>query len=107
VTNLYLQYSYTTCQQVGNTRQCTTHLETIENFEGNSKIRFNVKPGSVSYIGNIELIQPDNKVSTDGKAVLARTFKIEDRSAKIPVRQKEKWEREFGKDYVVNLATAK
>jgi hypothetical protein len=106
VTNLYLQYVYTTTQHVGNTTYVTTHVDTIENFEGNRKIHFNVKPGVVSYIGNLELIMPDNKIDRDGRYA-SRTFKIEDRSAKIPDQQKKKWDKEFGQNYVVNLATVK
>ncbi|MDR0726669.1 MAG: hypothetical protein LBF37_01245 [Rickettsiales bacterium] len=106
VTNLYLQYTYTTSQQVGNTTHTTTHIETLEDFQGKSKIRFNVKPGVVSYIGNIELIMPENKIDLDGRYA-SRTFKIEDCGAKISDKQKKKWEKEFGQSYVVNLATVK
>lgn len=106
VTNLYLQYVYTTTQSYGNTTHVTTHVDTIDNFEGNSKIRFNVKPGVVSYIGNLEMIMPENKIERDGRYA-GRSFKIEDRSAKITDKQKKKWDKEFGQSYVVNLATVK
>jgi hypothetical protein len=106
VTNLYLQYIYTSSQQIGNTTHVTTHIETLEHFEGDKKIRFNVKPGIVSYIGNIEMVMPENKVNLDGRYA-SRMFKIEDRSAKISDKQKKKWETEFGQLYIVNLAAAK
>lgn len=106
VTNLYLQYVYTTTQSYGNTTRVTTHIDTIDNFEGDSKIRFTVKPGVVSYIGNLEMIMPENKIERDGRYA-GRSFKIEDRSAKITDKQKKKWDKEFGQSYVVNLATVK
>jgi hypothetical protein len=106
VTNLYLQYVYTTSQQIGNTTQVTTHVETLENFENGKKIRFNVKPGVVSYIGNFDMIMPENKIDKEGRH-LGRSFKIEDRSAKIPDSQKQKWKKEFGRSYVVDLAAVK
>jgi hypothetical protein len=105
VTNLYLQYVYTTSDRVGNTTRVTTHVETLEHFEGDSKVRFNVKPGIVSYIGNFEMIMPENKVDPDGRYAL-RSFKIQDLGDKISDGQKKKWEREFGKGFVVDLATA-
>lgn len=105
VTNLYLQYVYTTTQQSGNTTITRTHVETVEHFEGNKKITFKVKPGAVTYIGNIELVKSENKVNADGTHPV-NTFKIEDRSAKIPQKQKTKWENEFGQSYVVNIAKA-
>jgi hypothetical protein len=106
VTNLYLQYVYTTSTRHGNTTTVTTHVETINHFEGNSKIRFNVRPGVVSYIGNFELVKSDNRVNVDGSHSV-NSFKIQDLSAKIPDKQKKKWEQEFGKSYVVNLAAVK
>lgn len=106
VTNLYLQYTYTTQQQMGNTTHVTTHVERIEHFEGNDKIVFNVKPGTVSYIGHFNLIKPENKVSNDGK-IGTNTYTIKDDSAKIPEKMKSKWVSEFGQHYVVGLATVK
>ena len=106
VTNLYLQSSYTTQYQFGNTTHVQTHIERIEHFEGNDKIVFNVKPGTVSYIGHFNLIKPDNKVAKDGK-INVNTYKITDDSAKIPEKMKSKWFKEFGQNYVVGLATVK
>lgn len=107
ITNLYLQYSYTTCQTIGNSQHCTTHVETIEDFQGNDKIRFTVRPGAVVYVGNIDLIVPDNTVNTDGKISTGREYKITDQSAKIPQDIKDDWRKEFGRDYIVGLASAK
>lgn len=106
VTNLYLQYTYTSRQQVGNTTHVTTHIETIDHFEGDKTIRFRVKPGVVSYVGNFEMILPEAKVDLEGRYKM-RSFKIEDRSAKIPDDQKQEWQEEFGQMYIVNMATAK
>ena len=106
VTNLYLQYVYTTTHRQGNAMVTTTHIETIEHFENNNKVQFSVKPAEVAYLGNIELIKADNKVDAEGKRAL-NSFKITDESAKISDKQKSKWEKEFGKPLVVRLAASK
>jgi hypothetical protein len=106
ITNLYLQYVYTTTQQIGNTTQTTTHIETVEHFENDKIITFNVLPGTVSYIGNIELVQSDNTVSNDGR-VSGNSFNITDKSAEISDAQKSEWMDEFGKNYIVKTATVK
>lgn len=106
VTNLYMQYVYTTTSQVGNQTVTTTHIETDEHYENDDKIRFVVKPGQVSYIGNVNLIRSENVVRNDGKAV-PNTFKIEDKSADIPAKQQKKWQKMFGTDYVVDIMNVK
>ncbi len=106
VTNLYMQYIYTTTSQVGNQTITTTHIETDEHYENDDKIRFFVKPGQVSYIGNIKLVRSENEVRSDGKKV-PNTFKIEDKSADIPVKQQKKWLKQFGTDYVVDIMHVK
>lgn len=106
VTNLYLQYVYTTTSQIGNQTITTTHIETDDHYEGDNKIRFTVSPGRVTYIGHIDLIRSENTVASDGVR-RPNTFKISDRSADIPARQQKKWRDTFGTDYVVELATVK
>lgn len=104
VTNLYLEYVYTTSERQGNMTVVTTHVETIAHFEGGKNIRFRIKPGEITYVGNFEMVKAENKVDAEGRHP-TNSFKIEDRSAKIPERQKKIWEKEFGRDYVVRLAT--
>lgn len=106
VTNLYLQYVYTTTTQIGNQTITTTHIETDEHYENDDKIRFVVKPGQVSYIGNVKLLRRENEVRNDGK-IRTNTFKIEDRSADIPHKQQKKWRKLFGTDYVVDIMKVK
>ncbi len=106
VVNLYLQYVYTTTETYGTTRVTTTHVVTDEHYEGDKKIRFTVRPGEVTYIGHFDLIKADNEVLPDG-SVPVNSFKISDKSADISEEQKAKWFSEFGKDFVVRLATVK
>ncbi|MBD5391336.1 hypothetical protein HDR66_00860 [bacterium] len=104
VTNLYMQYVYTTTSQVGNTTIVTTHVDTDDHFEGDKKIRFTVRPGVVTYIGHIDLVRAENVVSSDG-VKKPNSFNISDKSADIPERQIKKWKQKFGTDYAVNVAT--
>ena len=103
VTNLYLQYIYTTTEQYGNTQVVRTVVETDEHYEGNSKIRFTVRPQEVTYIGHFALTKTDNEVSADGH-VKANSFSITDKSDEISDKQKMDWQKEFGQNFVVRLA---
>lgn len=100
VTNLYLQYVYTTTSSAGNTTITTTHVETDENYQGDCRIRFTVRPGRVSYIGHFDLIRAENRVGADGVA-LRNSFKLSDHAADIPQKQRDKWRRMFGVDFDV------
>jgi hypothetical protein len=102
ITNLYMEYIYTTTQRNGNTTIITTNIETHSHFEGKNKITFDVKPGEVAYLGNIELVKGENAVDNEG-AKLADTFKITDDSAGIPDARKTEWEKEFGRPFIVRL----
>ena len=106
VINLYLQYVYQTTEVYGSMQTTTTHIVTDEHYEGNSKITFTVKPEEVVYIGHIDFIKAENTVRPDG-SVPVNKFKISDKSKDIPEEQRQKWQREFGKDFVVRLATVK
>ncbi len=106
VTNLYLQYTYVTTEHMGNTTVTTTHIVRDEHFEGDDKIRFVVKPGRVTYIGHIDLIKPENQVAADGR-IPTNSYRISDKSDQIPDKQAQKWRREFGADYVVDMMTVK
>lgn len=103
VTNLYLQYVYTTTEYYGNTQVVRTVVETDEHYEGDSKIRFTVRPQEVTYIGHFTLTKTDNEVSADGH-VKANSFSITDKSDEISPTQKIDWKDEFGQDFVVRLA---
>lgn len=103
VTNLYLQYIYTTTEQYGNTQVVRTVVETDEHYEGNSKIRFTVRPQEITYIGHFALNKTDNEVAADGH-VKANSFSISDKSDEISFSQKNDWQKKFGQDFVVRLA---
>lgn len=106
VINLYLQYVYTTTEVYGSMQTTTTHVVTDEHYEGDKKIRFTVKPSEVVYIGHINFIKAENTVRPDG-SIPVNTFQISDKSKNIPEEQRQKWQQEFGKDFVVRLATVK
>lgn len=103
VTNLYLQYIYTTTEYYGNTQVTRTVVETDEHYEGDSKIRFMVRPQEITYIGHFALNRTDNEVTADGH-VKANSFSIIDKSAEISGNQKNDWYKQFGQDFVVRLA---
>lgn len=106
VINLYLQYVYQTTEVYGSMQTTTTHIVTDEHYEGDKKIRFTVKPGEVVYIGHIDFIKAENTVRPDG-SISVNTFKISDKSKNIPEEQRQKWQREFGKDFTVDIAVVK
>ncbi len=105
ITNLYLEYTYTTSTQVGNQRIVEYHVKRLEHFEGKNKLTFSVKSKEVVYLGNIKLIKLDNKQDTKDK--FAGMYKLENNSTSVPEKQKKKWKKTFGKDYSVRLIGVK
>ena len=105
ITNLYLEYTYTTSTQVGNQRIVEYHVKRLEHFEGKNKLSFSVKSKEVTYLGDIKLIKFDNK--SDSKDKFAGAYKLENNSDNIPAKQKKKWKNTFGKDYSVRLINSK
>lgn len=103
VTNLYLQYIYTTTEHYGNTTVVRTVVETDEHYEGDSQIRFTVRPQEVTYIGHFALNKTDNEVAADGH-VKANSFSITDKTDDISFSQRDEWQQLFGQDFVVRLA---
>ncbi|MDR2686030.1 MAG: hypothetical protein LBB23_04665 [Rickettsiales bacterium] len=105
MTNLFLQFVTTRTYRQGNVQITETIIEKHEHFEGNSKITFDVKPGEITYIGNLELIKGDNKVDDEG-AKISNTFKIADKSAEIEPDDREEFEKELGGKFIVRLMTS-
>lgn len=107
VENLYLVHVYTTCEQIGNTRICTENRVFDEHYEGNKKIRFTIKPAEVTYIGHFTLYKADNEVKDGVPANSSNknTFTLTDKSGEISAQQRQEWQKEFGTDITVRLAT--
>ena len=103
VTNLYMQRTYTTSTYAGKTTIVTTHVVTYDHFERGKSITFTVRPGDVTYLGNLQMVKADK--GTDSASSFAGSVVVTDKSADIPDKKKSEWEKKFGRPLTVQLVS--